>query len=77
MYNVFYLYKRGVEYVNEIESGEINYIQISERIEKRHTRMCFWRMSAKASTNELAKLYAINPSTAAKGINILVEVNFV
>ena len=25
------------------------------------------------STNELAKLYAINPSTAAKGINILVE----
>lgn len=26
------------------------------------------------STNELAKLYAINPSTAAKGINILVDV---
>ena len=25
------------------------------------------------STNELAKLYAINPSTAAKGINILVD----
>ena len=25
------------------------------------------------STNELAKLYAINPATAAKGINILVD----
>ena len=25
------------------------------------------------STNELAKLYAINPATAAKGINLLVE----
>lgn len=25
------------------------------------------------STNEFAKLYAINPATAAKGVNILVE----
>ena len=25
------------------------------------------------STNELAKLYAINPATAAKGINLLVD----
>ena len=25
------------------------------------------------STNEIAKLYSINPATAAKGINILVE----
>ena len=25
------------------------------------------------STNELAKLYAINPATAAKGVNILVD----
>lgn len=29
------------------------------------------------STNELAKLYAINPATAAKGINILVEAGIV
>ena len=25
------------------------------------------------STNELAKLYAINPATAAKGVNLLVD----
>ena len=25
------------------------------------------------STNELAKLYVINPATAAKGINLLVD----
>jgi DNA-binding transcriptional regulator YhcF (GntR family) len=25
------------------------------------------------STNELAKLYSINPATAAKGVNLLVE----
>lgn len=49
------------------------YIQISEMIETDILRGILLEEERVPSTNELAKLYAINPATAAKGINILVD----
>jgi len=49
------------------------YIQISEMIENDILRDIIQEEERVPSTNELAKLYTINPATAAKGINILVE----
>lgn len=49
------------------------YIQISEMIENDILRGIILEEEKVPSTNELAKLYAINPATAAKGINILVD----
>ena len=58
--------------MNEILNQEKSiYIQISEMIEI--LRDVLLEDERVPSTNELAKLYAINPSTAAKGINILVD----
>lgn len=61
--------------MNEILNQEkLIYIQISEMIENDILRDVLLEDERVPSTNELAKLYAINPSTAAKGINILVDV---
>lgn len=49
------------------------YIQISEMIENDILRNVIEEEERVPSTNELAKLYMINPATAAKGINILVD----
>lgn len=49
------------------------YIQISEMIENDILRGIILEEERVPSTNELAKLYTINPATAAKGINILVD----
>ena len=49
------------------------YLQISEMIEKDILRDILLEEERVPSTNELARLYAINPATAAKGINILVD----
>ncbi len=49
------------------------YLQISEMIETDIMRGILEEESRVPSTNELAKLYAINPATAAKGVNILVD----
>lgn len=49
------------------------YIQIKEMIEKDILRNILLEEERVPSTNELAKLYAINPATAAKGVNILVD----
>ncbi len=49
------------------------YIQIGEMIENDILRDIIMEEERVASTNELAKLYAINPATAAKGINLLVD----
>lgn len=60
--------------MNEILNQEKSiYIQISEMIEHDILRDVLLEDERVPSTNELAKLYAINPSTAAKGINILVD----
>lgn len=60
--------------MNEILNQEkLIYIQISEMIENDILRDVLLEDERVPSTNELAKLYAINPATAAKGINILVD----
>ena len=60
--------------MNEILNQEKSiYIQISEMIENDILRDVLLEDERVPSTDELAKLYAINPATAAKGINILVD----
>jgi len=60
--------------MNEILTQEKSiYIQISEMIENDILRNIIEEEEKVPSTNELAKLYMINPATAAKGINILVD----
>lgn len=60
--------------MNEILTQEKSiYLQISEMIETDILRGILLEEERVPSTNELAKLYAINPATAAKGVNILVD----
>ena len=49
------------------------YLQISQMIETDILRGILLEEERVPSTNELAKLYAINPATAAKGVNLLVD----
>lgn len=49
------------------------YLQIGQMIEDSILRGIFLEGERVPSTNELARLYSINPATAAKGINLLVE----
>ena len=49
------------------------YLQIKEMIENDIIRGILLEEERVPSTNELAKLYAINPATAAKGVNLLVD----
>ena len=49
------------------------YLQIKEMIENDIIRAILLEEERVPSTNELAKLYAINPATAAKGVNLLVD----
>ena len=49
------------------------YLQISQMIETNILRGILLEKERVPSTNELAKLYTINPATAAKGINLLVD----
>ncbi len=49
------------------------YLQIRQMIETDILRGILLEEERVPSTNELAKLYTINPATAAKGINLLTE----
>ena len=49
------------------------YLQISQMIETDILRGILLEEERAPSSNELAKLYTINPATAAKGLNLLVE----
>lgn len=60
--------------MNEILTQEKSiYIQIKEMIEGDILRDILLEEERVPSTNELAKLYSINPATAAKGVNLLVD----
>lgn len=60
--------------MNEILTQEKSiYLQIAEMIETDILRDILLEEERVPSTNELAKLYAINAATAAKGVNILVD----
>lgn len=62
--------------MNEILTQEKSiYLQISEMIENDILRDILPEEERVPSTNELAALYTINPATAAKGINLLVDKN--
>ena len=62
--------------MNEILTQEKSiYIQIKEMIENDILRDILLEEERVPSTNELARLYAINPATAGKGINLLVDEN--
>lgn len=58
------------EYLND---GKSIYIQISEMLERDILRGIIEEEERVPSTNELAKMYTINPATAGKGVNILVD----
>ena len=49
------------------------YLQICEMIETDILRGVLLEEERVPSTNELARLYTINPATAAKGVNLLVD----
>lgn len=49
------------------------YIQICEMIETDILRGILLEGERVPSTNELARMYTINPATAAKGVNMLVD----
>lgn len=60
--------------MNEILNQEKSiYLQISEMIENDILRNILLEEEKVPSTNELAKFFKINPATAAKGINLLVD----
>ena len=60
--------------MNEILTQEKSiYLKIGEMIETDILRGILLEEERAPSTNELAKIYAINPATAAKGINMLVD----
>ena len=66
--------KKEESHLNEILTQEKSiYIQIKEMIESDILRDILLEEERVPSTNELAKLYAINPATAAKGVNLLVD----
>lgn len=49
------------------------YLQIAEMLENDILRGVLQPEEQVPSTNELARAYSINPATAAKGVNLLVE----
>ena len=53
--------------------GTSIYLQIAEMLENDILRGVLEEEGQAPSTNELARAYSINPATAAKGINLLVE----
>ncbi|NLG04656.1 MAG: GntR family transcriptional regulator [Clostridia bacterium] len=60
--------------MNEILTQEKSiYLQIREMIENDILKDILAEEEKAPSTNELAKYYTINPATAAKGINLLVD----
>lgn len=60
--------------MNEILNQDKSiYLQISDMIENDILRDVLLEDEKVPSTNELAKFFKINPATAAKGINLLVD----
>lgn len=60
--------------MNEVLNKEKSiYLQISEMIEHDILRDILLEDDKVPSTNDLAKFFKINPATAAKGINLLVD----
>ena len=56
-----------------IDEGRALFVQIAENVEDSIVDGSLAEDSRAPSTNELAAFYRINPATAAKGVNMLVE----
>lgn len=56
-----------------IEEGKALFVQIAERVEESILEGSLSEDTRAPSTNELAAFYRINPATAAKGVNMLVD----
>lgn len=56
-----------------IDDGKPLFLQIAERVEDEIVDGTLAEESQAPSTNELAAFHRINPATAAKGVNMLVE----
>lgn len=56
-----------------IEEGRALFLQIAESVEDSIVDGTLPEDSRAPSTNELAAFYRINPATAAKGVNMLVD----
>ena len=56
-----------------IEDGRPLFLQIAESVEDSIIERSLAEESQAPSTNELAAFYRINPATAAKGVNMLVD----
>lgn len=56
-----------------IEEGRALFLQIAEQVEDSIVDGSLPEESKAPSTNELAAFYRINPATAAKGVNMLVD----
>jgi len=59
--------------VGVIEEGRPLFLQIAERVEDSIVEGSLPEEAQAPSTNELAAFYRINPATAAKGVNMLVD----
>jgi GntR family transcriptional regulator len=57
----------------DLQADRSIFLQIAERIEDSILQKALEEEEQAPSTNQLAALYRINPATAAKGINILVD----
>ena len=56
-----------------IEEGRALFLQIAESVENSIIDRSLGEETQAPSTNELAAFYRINPATAAKGVNMLVD----
>ena len=56
-----------------MEEGKPLFVQIAEQIEDSIVEGSLVEEGQAPSTNELAAFYRINPATAAKGVNMLVD----
>lgn len=57
----------------ELNSDKSIYVQIAENIENEILSGNLREEDQAPSTNQFAKIYQINPATAGKGLNLLVE----
>lgn len=59
--------------VGSVDGGRPIFVQIAERIENDILSGAIAEGDPVSSTNEFAAFYRINPATAGKGVNLLVE----
>ena len=67
------LKKEAQTLTGNFSDGTSIYLQIAEMLENDILRGVLEEEGQAPSTNELARAYSINPATAAKGINLLVD----